>query len=769
MTEGQQLALRQLEEIQQADPHALEIIASVPPTNEERRLTIQISLHCGALPVVPGGLPLRARERFILAVPPDFPFAVPVVWANHTRFAGYPHVFWTRWLCLYQAPATEWESADGIFGFIDRLWIWLEHGAANQLNPIGQPLHPPSTFATSDRILVPKVNTPKFEGLCWAGFANLQAVGDRRLDITSWHELLAEDMPPTAKSPLVLLTKEMPWEMPRKLSDLFRHLENAGVSRIALFALLRLSVNRTAEGESMVFILGTPQRGVAGTTDVLQHLMAWEVDSLLVKTLRISLSKFSDYPPLRAIGEEGERLALEVAELVDIHWCRVMECRPEVTIRRDFDAPVSVFCSRSICLWGCGALGSHIAYFLAKAGCAKIILMDSGVVTPGLLVRQMYEDTEVGQAKSETLRARLLKIRPDLVVESHTHNILNDLEPGTDWSHGADFVVDCAASHLLQAKLELVRHSNSARRVPLVSMIVGPRAERGIVVLSPSNFSGGVKDVFRKAKIAACGDRALAAFCEDFYPRGDALKFFQPEPGCSDATFVGSAADVSSLSGSMLNLAARELAKTQFEATAFFITQPHIANANSKERSVARKTWSPDILIETSYEVRLTPTAWAAITKEICASRRKRGKAVETGGVLFGKRDDVLRIIWVDFASGPPTDSKHSRMEFLCGTRGVDRAHKRWGGRTRGSIEYVGMWHTHPECKPRPSGKDWLGMTQILTAGDPPPRKCLLLIVGLQNKNPWLGASVFERKTIETDWHTIEAQPVMKELRNIRI
>lgn len=769
MTEGQALALRQLREIQQADPHALEILAIARPTENESRLVVLVSLYCGSLIIAPGGLPLRASERFTIAIPTDFPFAVPSVWAAHGRFAGYPHVFWTKWLCLYQAPATEWEPADGMFGFIDRLWIWLKHGAANQLNPIGQPLHPPSTCPTSKKIVVPTADVPKFQGVFWVGFADVRLVGDRRLDVVSWHDLLAENTPATAKVPVVLLTNNLPWEMPLKLSDLLRHLENAGVSRGAIFAMLRLGVTRVAEDESLIFLLGTPQRGIAGTTDVRQHLMAWEVESLLVKSLRISLSKYSDYPPLREIGEKGEKLALEIAEATAIHWCRVMESRPEVTIRRDVDAPVSVFQKRTVCLWGCGALGSHVAYFLAKAGVTKLVLIDNGVVTPGLLVRQMYEDDEIGQAKSEALRTRLLKLRPDLIVESYTHNVLNDFVPGRDWSHDTDFILDCTASHMLQAKLELARRDSGTRRVPLISMMVGPRAERGIMVFSPENFTGGVKDIFRKAKILACGDRSLVGFCEDFYPHGDALKIFQPEPGCSDATFIGSAADVSALSATMLNLAARELANGNLHAVAFFVSQPHLATASAPERLFVRKTWTADTVVQTSYELRLSPEAWETITQEIRASRQKRGKAVETGGILFGKRDDTLRIIWVDAASGPPPDSKHSRMEFLCGVRGVQRAHERWRERTRGSVEYVGTWHTHPECKPRPSGKDWMGMARILTTGNPPPRRCLLLIVGLQKKNPWLGAAVFERRTVREGWHTIEAETVMQELCNQQV
>jgi hypothetical protein len=56
-------------------------------------------------------------------------------------------------------------------------------------------------------------------------------------------------------------------------------------------------------------------------------------------------------------------------------------------------------------------------------------------------------------------------------------------------------------------------------------------------------------------------------------------------------------------------------------------------------------------------------------------------------------------------------------------------------------------------------------MTSILTVGNPPPRKCLLLIVGLQKKNPWLGTAVFERTTVKDGFHMIEVQPVITEIK----
>lgn len=769
MTTGQQLALQQLQEIQGADQHAFEVVVHRPPTEADKRLFVEVSLCCDSLTTAPGGLPLRARESFIIAIPPDFPFTRPSVWTTHGRFAGWPHVFWKQSLCLYQAPATEWDPADGIFGFVDRLWMWLKHGALSDLNPLGQPLHPPYTGTTSRFVLVPEVNTPRFDGPWWVGFATLHAVGDRRFDVESWHGLSAEPPPATGRTPVVLLSRDLPWEMPGKLSDLLRYFEAAGMPRVAFFALLRLCVLQTPTGEPLLFILGTPQRGIAGTAHRLQHLMAWEVGPLLVDALRISLRQYSDYPPLREIGEEGERLALEIAEKAEILWCRVMENRPEVTIRRDTKTPISVFQGRSACLWGCGALGSHVAYFLAKAGVQRLVLLDQGVVTPGLLVRQIYEDAEVGQAKAEALSARLAKLRPDLVVEAFTHDLLQDLQQGADWTRGADFVMDCTASHTLQAKLELALRLTPPRRAPLISMVVGPRAERGILVVVPPTHKGGVKDVFRKAKIAACRGADLLSFADDFYPKGDKLEFFQPEPGCSDATFIGAVTDVCALSASMLNLAARELAGPVAEAAAFFVTQPLVVFGQPNERLVVRKSWPSDMVVGTSYEVRLSPAAWKDMTAEIRCSRRTRGRSVETGGILFGKRDDTLRIIWVDSASGPPADSKHSAAEFVCGVEGVVQMEEAWKRETRGSIEYVGVWHTHPEDAPRPSPRDLFGMVKILTVGDPPPRKSLLLIAGLSSVAPWLGAAVFERRSISDGWQVIEASSEMKALNGVRV
>lgn len=118
---------------------------------------------------------------------------------------------------------------------------------------------------------------------------------------------------------------------------------------------------------------------------------------------------------------------------------------------------------------------------------------------------------------------------------------------------------------------------------------------------------------------------------------------------------------------------------------------------------------------------------------------------METGGLLYGKRDDSLRLIWVTEATGPPPDSQHSADAFICGTQGAEDGYERRKERFRNAIQCLGTWHTHPMCRPLPSLRDLTGVAQILTESVVSPAKTLLLIAGLTEHATKLGAYVFAR------------------------
>jgi integrative and conjugative element protein (TIGR02256 family) len=89
------------------------------------------------------------------------------------------------------------------------------------------------------------------------------------------------------------------------------------------------------------------------------------------------------------------------------------------------------------------------------------------------------------------------------------------------------------------------------------------------------------------------------------------------------------------------------------------------------------------------------------------------GRRVETGGILLGERDESLKLMWVDEFSAPPSDSTLTATEFICGTRGTAGLHARRSRMSRGSVQYIGMWHTHPESLPVPSSTDILAMAAL--------------------------------------------------------
>ena len=185
LTTAQRSALRELESIAQ-EGDALEVITVTEPQEEGKALLVEIALSCKGLPQTSDGIRLRQRERFFVFVPADYPFRYPHVWVPHQRWAGWPHVQWTRHLCLYQAPETEWNPVDGMFGFIERLYLWVKRAAVNQLDPVGGPLHPPVAYVSnsSTPLVVPYANTPVVRDEPWIGFGCITDRPHDRIDVT---------------------------------------------------------------------------------------------------------------------------------------------------------------------------------------------------------------------------------------------------------------------------------------------------------------------------------------------------------------------------------------------------------------------------------------------------------------------------------------------------------------------------------------------------------------------------------------------------------
>lgn len=748
LSRGHSLALKQIREICSSSFGALTIADIVYPESPEGFLKIIFTYDCSNLEKKTGGLPLRHRESFILRILNSFPYDWPTILSTHSRFAGFPHVQWGSQLCLYQS-GNEWDSNDGFYGFFERLKWWLEQGAKGELDPIGAPLHPPVTYSFSSALpgVIPLANTPIVTDSPWIGFGELDFPYDHFCEIKYWGKSVIKDEK-KSYAPAFLLSEIMPIEFPTLLKDLLTALAERRVSREAFVLQLQESLKLNGENSPIIIIIGTPMRGISGGERV-QHISAWKIDieSTEFKALKISLEKNSKHQELREIGNQAEELLKNWIDTtnVKIQWLNVREARPEIIRDRDENSTMKWFKNKTVELWGCGAIGSITGELLVRAGVKKIVLRDEGRVAPGILVRQLYDYEDIHTLKVDALRKRLLRINPSLEVEVSSNDLLDFLE-NAEMGDAVDFIIDSTGSNPVLEKLEYKRHIVQKKWPTIAGLTIGHEASIGMVSLAPTNFTGGIKDIERKVKIESLKKDWTKKYANEFWPKEPRTKIFQPEPGCSDPTFTGSAVDVISLVSRMLKKISEKLMENKENAYAFFIQQE--INTDSSEFEFEFET--DHILKDYNnfFQIRVASSAW----KEILAWRKKsRGQLPipETGGVLFGEFNESCAVMWIDEASGPPVDSIASVNEFICGISGIDNLQEYYKESSQGSTQCIGMWHTHPRQLPIPSQVDKDGMKKIFLDSGINPRYSLLLIVGDKPKEVSIFASVFSREVID--------------------
>lgn len=739
MTEGQEWALAQLRDVA-ASGQAVEIVEVRPPAAENGALTVELSIDCRDYQIVEAGLPLRLRERVVVSISADFPLDRPSIWTTHNRFAGHPHVQWGSHLCLYQSPDTEWSPSDGMFGFLERLNAWLQAAARGQLDPTGMPLHPPVAYAKTNQYVVPRVNTPPVGLPWWIGYARITSSTKAAVLLGTWHPYNGE-VPEGRLAGAVLLPGAMPFEYPETFEALARSLGQRNVSRPILRAVLVLTALRAAADEPLYVLLGAAMRGIAGASDRLQHLACWYIAADRANALReFSQKEFAD-------DADRDRAFGEWAGDTVIDWCPVKEDRPEIVVPRDAQAPMAWWRGKRVTLLGCGALGSASAMMLARAGVAHFNLFDKRAVTPGVLSRQNFQFSDIGFTKVSTTRNQLRWINPDVGIAEHAVDIVRAVRTSPADILDCDVIVNATASEVVGAALERWFANVEQPHPPIVSMAVGHRCDTGIVTLGLRSLTGVTQDLDRRTKIAVANSGNGRRFLDEFWPLpGERRELFQPEPGCSDPTFVGSAADVFSLSGSLLNIASVWLAEPTSTARSALVRSPHAVERGTP--AAMQFSFPPDRRLldpREGYCVRLSAEAERDLMGWIRTSTRQRGTKVETGGLLFGQTDEFLKIIWVTEIGGPPPDSVASEAGFICGTAGTKALSEEKRSRTRDSVHFIGMWHTHPDGSPHPSDTDLNAMQKLKDASGEMPRQFLMLIAGGRMVHPSFAAFVFGR------------------------
>jgi hypothetical protein len=344
-------------------------------------------------------------DGFVVFVRENFPFGPPAVQVRHRRWKGTPHVQWGRQLCLYAAPSTEWMPSDGMRGLVERLVLWLERAAAGTLDADGVPVHPPVAYRSGDTgTLVVRADlgdraprrSPTPDGP--AELVALCTQNGGRLDVIDWMDACeywdrvsgrqsstGANGRNVVAAAAVVLTRDIGFEYPDKGADLLSGLEEQGLPRDRLLALIAIvahgNVTTAARrgvpspgddgtwphgpgGVPQMVLVGTPSREVVPGKRVA-HLVAWRIDAL---GGRVSDLMTKDSQHFDKIRDRGAEIAQDWLSIAPVRWARVFEDRSETTRRRDTESPATWLYGKRVLVFGCGALGAPVAESVLRAG-----------------------------------------------------------------------------------------------------------------------------------------------------------------------------------------------------------------------------------------------------------------------------------------------------------------------------------------------------------------------------------------------------------------
>ena len=108
----------------------------------------------------------------------------------------------------------------------------------------------------------------------------------------------------------------------------------------------------------------------------------------------------------------------------------------------------------------------------------------------------------------------------------------------------------------------------------------------------------------------------------------------------------------------------------------------------------------------------------------------------EAGGVLLGRHLLDSHDVVVDEISTPQSGDRRGRFSFFRSYRHEVVACQRWLEQERTSA-YLGLWHTHPESDPTPSGVDQSDWQQAVSADTFEGDRLFFPIVGTRSIRVW--------------------------------
>lgn len=134
-----------------------------------------------------------------------------------------------------------------------------------------------------------------------------------------------------------------------------------------------------------------------------------------------------------------------------------------------------------------------------------------------------------------------------------------------------------------------------------------------------------------------------------------------------------------------------------------------------------------------------------AVVKDITSYIQKDKKDTEAGGILMGRFIKNSKNIIIDKITEPMRGDLRTRYTFKRASPAHQKILDQEWEKSKGTCNYLGEWHTHPEEKPEPSGVDKRDWKRKLKTDEFSSRYLYFIILGIEEIAIWEG----DRRTLD--------------------
>jgi integrative and conjugative element protein (TIGR02256 family) len=642
-------------------------------------------------------LPIKASEPIaivfqasggqptVLALRPDFPDTMHQNWTP----TGAPLA-----LCVDDRPWQEAQLTTTPADLVRRIQLWLAKAACGELHDPAQPLDP-LFFRNQLRLVIPASILTRDTPPELAGFRREDNEG-----IVIADEVEPQALANGSKAGFIALTiKGQPRPMarlrhaPDTLSALAQNLAGDVDVRALLAERLRNWAGlgrvdlRRLQSHLIIIVAFPVTAGEGRATNDLRAFVTHDIVGEVGVRLGVLMRNES------GVGNtQGFVSRIGAAELASGDDVKLMPMDVHTAFDRDMATAISGSAApdrRKAVLVGAGALGSQLAFDLAREGRFEWAVVDQDVLLPHNLARHVLLAFDVGAPKARAV-GRHLEMLLNEPVQAFTCDVAAAEIPETAGLLAslaqADVILDASASVATSRFLSDFDGSGARRQ----SVFFNPTGTAVVILSESRNRSVTLRDLEAQYHALLQSDESLAG-----HLRGHSATL-RYSGSCRALTNRIPASQAALLSA----LAAKGVVRALGEDGATIRIWTSAADGSVSLREVQGQPVTRLGLGEWT-------VCYNAAVMELLTSLRAAHLPAETGGVLLGITDVSRRSIHIVHALPAPPDSVGTATGFERGVVGLQAAVTGAVANSLHQVRYIGEWHSHPAgASARPSSVD---------------------------------------------------------------